>query len=164
MINYFAYGSNMSLARINARVDSAIKLGNFILPHHELRFHKSGRDGSAKCDAFYTGEKHHRVAGVLFRISLHDKQVLDGYEGLGAGYEDKEVTVLSSLGEQHRAILYYATDIDPTLSPYDWYKEHVLTGAHDAGLPTEYIERIAGISALPDPDRLRAEKQRAIYF
>ena len=48
---YFAYGSNLSSARMAARVPSARVVARAQLPGHALRFHKVGRDGSAKCDA-----------------------------------------------------------------------------------------------------------------
>ena len=38
-LNYFAYGSNMSLARLRARIPSAEKVGSFMLREHSLRFH-----------------------------------------------------------------------------------------------------------------------------
>lgn len=51
-ILYFAYGSNMSSARLRARVPSCRPIGIAFLPGHELRFHKRSKDGSGKCDAF----------------------------------------------------------------------------------------------------------------
>jgi hypothetical protein len=50
-MQYFAYGSNMSLRRLRTRVPSAVKLGNATLFGHQLKFHKRSQDGSAKCDA-----------------------------------------------------------------------------------------------------------------
>ncbi len=48
-MKYFAYGSNMSLARLKGRVPSAKRLGMFCLRNHQLAFHKiSKKDGSAK--------------------------------------------------------------------------------------------------------------------
>ncbi|PUB91560.1 MAG: hypothetical protein DBP01_01735, partial [gamma proteobacterium symbiont of Ctena orbiculata] len=40
------------------------------------------------------------------------------------------------------AYTYYATFIDRTLKPYQWYKHHVLTGALEYGLPAPYIDRL----------------------
>ncbi|WP_372836144.1 SufD family Fe-S cluster assembly protein, partial [Pontibacterium sp.] len=44
---YFAYGSNMSLKRLQARVPSAMPLCSATLTRYQLRFHKSGKDLSA---------------------------------------------------------------------------------------------------------------------
>lgn len=53
-MKYFAYGSNMSLLRLWQRVPSAVRIGVFTLQGHQLRFHKLGKDGSGKCDAYQT--------------------------------------------------------------------------------------------------------------
>jgi len=41
-MKYFAYGSNMSLLRLRARVPSAERIGMFTLVEHALRFHTNG--------------------------------------------------------------------------------------------------------------------------
>ena len=87
-LHYFAYGSNMSIARLRSRVPSARSLGCCRLEEHDLRFHKAGRDGSAKCDALHTGRKQDLVHGVLFRIDALERPALDMAEGLGHGYGD----------------------------------------------------------------------------
>ena len=59
--------------------------------------------------------------------------------------------------------MYYATDIDPSLRPYHWYKRHVLIGARENNLPAEYIEHIEAIEAIDDPDKQRCSREIAIY-
>ena len=54
---------------------------------HRLEFHKVGRDGSAKCDAFETGNPDDSVIGVVFDIHTAEKNYLDQAEGLGVGYD-----------------------------------------------------------------------------
>lgn len=61
MIYYFAYGSNMLTERLIARTPSARPVGTSLLPGHRLTFHKRGRDGSGKCDAFETAHLHRRL-------------------------------------------------------------------------------------------------------
>ncbi|GAA3529263.1 gamma-glutamylcyclotransferase family protein [Zobellella aerophila] len=162
-MKYFAYGSNMSLARLRERVPSARKMGTYTLRRHVLRFHKRSRDGSAKCDAYATNEDGDYVLGVLFDISEADKKALDGAEGLGRGYNEKKVIVVGQDGSVVLAITYYATHIDDALAPYCWYKTHVLLGAREAGLPTAYIRQIEAVAALEDPDRERERRELAIY-
>lgn len=41
-MNYFAYGSNMSLQRLRERVPGAEYLGSYTLINHNLRFHIEG--------------------------------------------------------------------------------------------------------------------------
>jgi len=163
-MKYFAYGSNMSLARLRARTPGAVSLGRHDLPGHELRFHKSSRDGSAKCDAFYTGLEADVIMGVLFEIDPAEKTLLDKAEGLGHGYDEKVVAIVSMDRASLTAHTYVATHIKANLRPYAWYLHHVLVGAREAGLPESYIDtRILSVETMEDPDREREARERAIY-
>lgn len=162
-MNYFAYGSNMSLRRLQARIDAVQPLGVHTLAQHQLRFHKVGVDGSAKCDAFFTGQLAHAIHGVLYQIDRAGKAVLDRIEGLGAGYEEKTVEVAGPGGHVVEAITYYATHIDAELLPFHWYKQHVLVGARETRLPEHYIAHIESATARDDPDALRHAQQLSLY-
>jgi len=153
----------MSQRRLKARVPSASFVAVASLVKHDLRFHKKSRDGSAKCDAYETRDDDHVVIGVVFEIPESGKSALDKHEGLGSGYEVKVVEIKALSGEVIEAITYYATHIDPVLQPYHWYKEHVLKGAEEHGLPEEYLKRITNIESIPDPKSERHESEMAIY-
>jgi hypothetical protein len=133
------------------------------LHEHDLQFHKKGKDSSGKCDAHETSNPEHFLIGVVFEISETDKAELDQLEGLGNGYEQKEVSLTTVSGEIINAITYYATHIDPELKPYHWYKHHVLTGAKENRLPEEYIKKISMITSITDPNQERHEGEMAIY-
>ena len=107
-MHYFAYGSNMSTSRLRERVPSAEALGCFALGGHDLRFHKPSKDGSGKCDAYLTKNAVNIIYGVLFKIDPKEKPALDKAEGLGYGYNQKEITVTASDGS-----LVTAVDLDP---------------------------------------------------
>lgn len=161
---YFAYGSNMAVARLRERVPSANSLGRYVLKEHDLRFHKSGKDGSAKCNALFTANPEHVIYGVLFEIDAQHKQSLDKAEGLGHGYDQKEVVVLADDESFVRATTYVATKIDENLKPYSWYVNHALIGANEASLPPDYIEqKIKSVEIDEDGDTERDAKQRAIH-
>ena len=161
-MNYFAYGSNMSLARLRHRISTAELLGAARLDGHQLRFHKRGMDGSGKCDAFHTGHGGHTVHGVLFRIDAAGKAALDEFEGLGAGYDEKQVSV--SLGSSRiEAVTYFATLIDAAFKPFDWYLEHVLVGAREAQLPVPYVAQLEQVEIQIDPDRERYAREVDIH-
>ena len=162
-MKYFAYGSNMSLKRLQQRAPRAHPLGTYSLDEHELRFHKLSKDGSGKCDAFYTGDNSYVVMGVLYEIHESEKAALDIAEGVGWGYEDKEVSVSSTEGKIVTAVTYCATRIKKSLRPYSWYKKHVLVGAREANLPSEYRAGIEAIDVLKDPDQKREAEQYAIH-
>lgn len=161
---YFAYGSNMSSRRLRQRLRSASSVTCATLAGHVLRFHKRGQDRSAKCDVQQTGDQRDRVYGVVFEIQPRDKIVLDRIEGLGSGYQEKQVELQTPADGNIVATLYWATDIDPDLRPYAWYKQHVLSGAVEFGLPRDYIDSsITCIETVADQDRLRHERELAIY-
>jgi gamma-glutamylcyclotransferase len=161
---YFSYGSNMSTPRLAKRVPSARAIAVATLREHELRFHKvSSRDGSAKCDIVPTSIESVVVHGIVFRIEAAEKAELDRQEGLGNGYEEKRVRVLTRDGESLEAATYYATRTRPGLKPYGWYKEHVLRGAREHGLPVAYVRAIESVDAVRDPDSARHARELSIY-
>lgn len=142
----FAYGSNMFTARIRERCPSARVIGVAELRGYELRWHKvSKKDGSGKCDIVAVDTPNASVFGVLYEIAVHDKTALDRAEGLGAGYEEIKIEVDCG-GRQVTAKAYRATNINPSLRPYTWYRALVIAGAKEHGLPARYI---AGLESVP---------------
>ncbi len=160
---YFSYGSNMSLKRLNARISKISRLGIATLFEHDLRFHKvSKKDGSGKCDIFETKDSEHLVVGVVYKIDPLEKPILDTFEGLGYGYEEKQIRVEMN-GGLVSAFTYYATKIDQGLRPLHWYKEHVLRGARENRLPDHYIRKIEMIDSTDDHDIERHARELEIY-
>lgn len=160
-LTYFAYGSNMHPHRMVERVSSAEALGIGRLEKYALCFHKrSWKDGSGKCNAFYTGNSHDEVIGVVYRMLCSDKPVLDSYEGAGKGYKVNNISVLHDNGER-RVFAYIAEDthIDDRLLPFSWYKQYVVNGAEHHGLPESYIHSLKSIQAIDDPDLARRERE-----
>ncbi|WP_024955934.1 gamma-glutamylcyclotransferase [Sulfurospirillum arcachonense] len=161
---YFAYGSNMSVSRLQERVPSAIHLGCYSLKEHDLRFHKFGQDESAKCDAYFTANSLDIIYGALFKINPKEKPSLDKAEGLGHGYEIKEVTITATDGSLIQAMTYIASHIDETIKPFSWYMNHVLIGAQETSLPSEYIQsKMHSIETIEDENKKRDKQQRAIH-
>lgn len=162
-MKYFAYGSNMSLKRLKQRIPSAQRLGLYQLPAHQLKFHKKGQDGSAKCDAQHTGNPDDIVFGALFDIDQNDKPTLDRIEGVGRGYEIKEVIVTNTSGQQTTAYTYIATLITTDLLPFSWYLNHVLIGAKEVSIPPDYLTSIANTPAIDDHNTQREALNRQLY-
>jgi len=160
---YFSYGSNMSSRRLAERVPSARFITVGRLFGHELRFHKIGKDGSGKCDAAVVNNGSAVIIGVVFDLAEAEKPILDRYEGLGAGYEEKSVIVISDKAKSLAAVTYYATHIAASIRPFLWYKEHVITGAREHNLPRHYISGIEAITAIADPDSKRHARELSIY-
>ncbi|CDZ42737.1 RES domain protein [Neorhizobium galegae bv. officinalis] len=163
-IIYFAYGSNMRTERLRFRTPGCKVIGPATLVGHELRFHKSSKDGSAKCDAFLTGVSTDLVIGILFSIPSSQKAALDRAEGLGKGYEEATITVMTVDGKAMDAVTYLASEsaIDDKLKPYQWYIDFVESGAKEHGIPDAYLQKfILDVVAVPDPDASREKARRA---
>jgi len=157
----FAYGSNMSCARLAARLPGVRPLGRACLPGHELRFHKRGADGSAKLDATPSEAAAAQVLGVLYALSAEQKTRLDAIEG--PGYRVEAVCVLTPEGQPIEAFMYRAVDIDAALRPFPWYVRHVLVGAREAGLPDAYVAAIEATPTIEDPDPARAGRETSVH-
>lgn len=162
-VTYFSYGSNMSRRRLASRTPSAQPIGIARLYGHRLEFHKIGKDGTAKCDAFESGVASDCVIGVLFQLHLSQKAILDEIEGVGRGYAQKMVSLVTAEEEAFEAFTYCATAIDATLKPYRWYKEHVLRGARENRLPEAYVRMIEAVAVIEDDDSARHEWELSIY-
>lgn len=163
-MHYFAYGSNLSVARLQQRVPSCRLITTGLLRCHCLVFHKIGRDGSAKCDAYYTGKQQDYTFGAVYKIDPSHKSRLDQAEGLGNGYETKHVTVQTETGAEISSFLYSATAIDPTIKPFHWYKEHVLRGMCEHDFPPHYLAGAEAVESIIDNDIARTERELQIYF
>lgn len=160
---YFAYGSNMSTRRLTQRVPSARPLDVASLAGRRLAWHKRGRDGSGKCDIPAAGRRD-IVYGVLYSIDAVHKPRLDEAEGLGWGYDEMDIEVWRmASGEPATAFTYYAIRTDSGYIPYDWYRDHVLIGAREHGLPSHYVGMIENVPVFEDADKERESVERAVH-
>jgi gamma-glutamylcyclotransferase (GGCT)/AIG2-like uncharacterized protein YtfP len=131
----------MSSERITERCSSSRFISRASVIGWKLLFNKRSKDGSGKANLVYTGDES-LVWGVIFDITEDQKPILDKFEGLGWGYDELKLKVISDLGEEIECVCYIATDgkyLDNNLKPFDWYKEWCLKGAKQHNLPSEYI-------------------------
>ena len=151
---YFAYGSNMLRERLTARIGDIAVLGTTTASGYRLAFHKRSRDGSAKCNAWFTGEPSGRLHGVLYALDQDQKTLLDHYEGPSYVTRSLELTITTGTV---RAFTYVAREeyITDGAVPYTWYKALVHAGALQHALPDVHVRDIAATRAVrdPDPDR-----------
>ena len=162
-LHVFAYGSNMLIRRMRDRIAAASVIQKGSLAGHKLAFHKRGVDGSAKANALFTGEDADRVWGVLYRVSHRDSVILDRIETVGSGYDREEVEVMIA-DRTVRAHTYVARSevIDDSLKPFSWYHQLVLHGALQHELPDSYIDSLARIESIADPDQVRDRQHREL--
>jgi gamma-glutamylcyclotransferase len=137
----------MSSARMKSRTPSAKAIATGYVEGRRLTFDKVSRDGSAKCDCCASEDGRNRVHGVVYEIPVAEKDALDRAEGLGTGYAEESLKVITQAGVLD-AMAYIATYKDPALKPYHWYKDLVLAGAVEHGLPAEYVESIRAIQSV----------------
>lgn len=129
---YFAYGSNMSRARLEARLGAVGDLGWATLREHEHSFDKRGHDGSGKGHiARVAGSVVH---GVLYELTLGQMVMLDRFE---YGYRRGPI---AATGNRARCVFttvhtYYPLARVPRLVPTLEYLGHYLRGIAEHGLP-----------------------------
>jgi gamma-glutamylcyclotransferase len=163
----FSYGSNLDPARMCRRIASARVIGTSLLPGHDLRFHVRGiRDGTAKPDAFRTGDPQQGVLGVIYAIDPGELTRLDEIEG---GYTRRlhalkvrpirgdraaKATPGSEPSVEFEAWSYHGRPdaLAADLLPFDWYLQHVVRGALHHDFPGHYLDRLRRIRTLASRD------------
>ena len=142
---YFAYGSNLRESRLRERAPSARFVSVGRLFGHELRFHKRGRDGTAKADA-HPGRPGAFVWGAVAELEDEDLTTLDQYE---PGYRRTQLPIVVA-GDSVTAWVYRAEARvqQKGLRPHTWYVDHILAGGRARGLPAGYLARVASVPTL----------------
>jgi cation transport regulator ChaC len=140
---YFAYGSNMSRTQMAGRT-GPIRDANeaprvALLRGYRFAFTVRSTDGRIYANVMASPDDV--VHGVLYRCGEAGMQVLDRYE---AGYERRQVTVTDQTGREYEATVYVGLarcTVEPG-QPTARYREIVLQGAREFGLPEEYVAEI----------------------
>jgi len=145
------------------RAPSAKAIGIGYVECRRVTFSKVSQDWSGKCDAEVTGKKTDRVYGVIFKIALTGKAALSKAEGLGKGYTEEHVDVITGLCNV-QVMTYIATKKEAVLRPYHWYKSITVAGAVEHGLPTDYVEWLKAFESIEDPNAERRAKNEALLF
>lgn len=145
---YFAYGSNMKRTQMASRT-GPIRDGDEAPRLALLRGYRFGFTVRSTDDLIYANitlsAPDELVRGVLYRCGPAGMSILDDYE---AGYERRQVTVTDEAGRQYEATVYVSLPectVEPGL-PTVRYRDIVLAGAREWGLPAEYIQRIAELA------------------
>jgi gamma-glutamylcyclotransferase len=163
-MKYFAYGSNMLEVRFKhrSRAPSASCIGVGMLRGYQIRFHKKGKDGSAKCNALKTDNLGDAVYGVVFHVADREMSLLDKEEDVErGGYSRSKVNIEMLKGSREPLVACYFANpkfIDDSLHPFEWYKALVVAGAQEHNLPEEYIQVLGEHPDIYDTDKGRTEK------
>jgi cation transport regulator ChaC len=157
---YFAYGSNMSTAQMVSRT-GPIRAGEesprvALLAGYRFAFTMIADDGRIYANIM-AGDPQDVVRGVLYRCEPAKLEILDVYE---AGYERRQVVVTDETGWHDEATVYIALPKSTVAPgrPTTRYRDIILTGAREFGLPDDYI---AEIERLANGDTCENAKDRA---
>ena len=141
---YFAFGSNMSQERMVARIHEAVSEGRAELKDWALTLNKRGADGTAKANIERTAGS--TVWGVVYRFPEACLSQLDRFEG---GYERITVTVTNADRQRLSCACYASDTLLENGACFDWYKQHMLDGAREHGLPANYIAMLDAVAHCP---------------
>jgi gamma-glutamylcyclotransferase (GGCT)/AIG2-like uncharacterized protein YtfP len=140
-MKYFAYGSNMNHKQMKERCPESHFLGSAKLVNYKLVFdgHSSIWDGAV---ANIVESKNDYVLGGLFEITESDFDSLDRSEGYSSKiYNRKYFSVIPNKNKIDNVISYFRIGKTPG-KPSEKYKEQILQGVKDCGLPEDYINNI----------------------
>jgi hypothetical protein len=144
---YFAYGSNMDRAAMKRRCPGAVAIGTAVLEGYRFFV---GLDGWGSVAPV----RGARVHGVLWRLTLRDRVVLNAYELLDKGlYEARTLPV--RVGARRCPALIYILRRQICGRPRPGYVEMIAASAKSWKLPESYVHSIVRWS----PSRFTGARQ-----
>lgn len=133
---YFAYGMNTNIKGMANRCPDAICLGHGTIRNFKLAFHSH-----ADIEHLHNNILH----GVVWKITQSCEYQLDVLEGYPLYYIKRDFVV--ELEKPYndmthvKAMAYLMTEPGEYSPPSEWYKECLLEGYAENGVPTEQIYR-----------------------
>ncbi len=124
----------MSSKRLKERIPTAELITTGMLKNYSFTCNKIG--GSNTCYANIEYNQGSQVYGVVYQLKPEDFNILDRYEG---NYQRVEVEIETG-SEKIRAQTYISDYTAENLQIEDWYQAHIINGAKEHQLPSEYIQ------------------------
>ena len=138
MINYFAFGSNMSAKRMHQRLGWSPSRSCAILHNYEMVFNKHSNDGGKANIMFSHGNL---VEGILYFLNEEDLLTLDKFEGVASKqYKRYDIEVQDSNKKSIAALAYKALNTGQISAPTDEYLNYILEGKEFLSL--EYYSKL----------------------
>lgn len=118
---YFAYGSNMNVPQMHARVPGSRLVGTGLLGGHEFLYSGFSHTwGGAVANV--RPRRGSDVFGVLYELPPGGLAALDRFEGYPHAYQRKTAAIEPLDGGPHRrAVLYFKRDARPLAPPAPEY-------------------------------------------
>lgn len=136
---YFAFGSNMNMRQMRERCRQSRFISSGVL--EKFRFVYDGNSARWKgAVGNIVPSSGETVYGGLFEVTEEDLDSLDHYEGYPTRYQKIELPVLSGNGEIVKALAYFREG-EKEGTPSTAYRNTVMEGARDCGIPEDYIEK-----------------------
>ncbi len=126
MLNYFAFGSNMSAQRMHERLGWSPSRSGAILPDYEMVFNKHSNDGGKANIMYSQGDL---VEGILYSVNEEDLLILDKYEGVATKqYKRYDIEVRNNYKQPIAAVAYKALNTGKVYAPTKEYLNFILEG------------------------------------
>ena len=126
MLNYFAFGSNMSAQRMHERLGWSPSRSGVILPDYEMVFNKHSNDGGKANIMYSPGDL---VEGILYSVNDEDLLILDKYEGVAdKQYKRYDIEVNNHNKNSIAAVAYKALNTGKVSAPTEVYLSYILEG------------------------------------
>ena len=141
---HFAYGANMSERVVLAR--RRVKpLSREVarLPGYRLVFDAAGVPLVEPSFANVQIAEGSEVWGVLYKLTAHDMALLRRYEG--RAYRTADVTVMGERRGATAAIVFQSKYPSDEQRPSRRYRDALVQGAREQGLPAAYVQRLSHI-------------------
>jgi gamma-glutamylcyclotransferase (GGCT)/AIG2-like uncharacterized protein YtfP len=159
---YFAYGSNMNVARMLERGAPFTQRKRGTVWAHRLVFNKISGTYPGHGVANIVPEGGFEVRGVLYEVDRKGIAALDGYEGVASGhYVRQKMQISMEGGEVVEAYVYLAHPdrVEEGLTPRDDYFYHLEQGVDMLGDDgADYLQQALRFCALSDDDRFLSEE------
>ena len=144
MINYFAFGSNMSAQRMNDRLGWSPSRSGAILHNYEMVFNKHSNDGG-KANIMYS--PGNQVEGILYSVNEEDLLILDKYEGVATDqYKRYDIKIQDNNKKYIEAVAYKALNTGKLFAPTEEYLNYILEGKEFLSL--EYYSKLESTKTL----------------
>ncbi len=151
MILYFAYGSNMSAARMKQRLGWEAPRRAATLKDFQLVFDQAGFNDPSWSPANIRSEQGGLVEGMVYEVEEKDLKILDGYEKY---YQRLEVKVMAAQEKKLDAVTYLSKKSRGEKPHTQEYLNFLLEGK--SLLSREYFDELSRIQVIPE-DSMKQE-------
>lgn len=147
---YFAYGSNLDVARLHIHAPSARLISIARLEGYRLAFSLESKRSWLGGVGDIEASEGDAAWGALWIIDAEHSRPLDEQEGVfrdPPAYRRLTVEVTTPVGDRVRCRSYQVVTPEPAgFLPSPAYKETILRGARALGLPGEYVARLEALA------------------